>query len=94
MAAGDTTSPTPEEASGAPPIKPRPVKIEGASETELLDGIEAMFDDADAETNLLHSDGATGLGKMDRVILWLVELLLIAHLVFLLEKLCNFILAS
>ena len=70
-------NPTPDEAPAAPPVPPRPVKIESASETELLDGIEAMFDDEDAETDLLYSDGAGGISRMARAIYRLVELLMV-----------------
>ena len=42
-----------------------------------LDGIDAMFDDEDAETDLLYSDGAGGVSKMARVIQRLVGMLMI-----------------
>ena len=72
-----TTNPTPKTAPTAPPVKRPPVKVEDASKTELLDGLEAMFDDERTETDILYSDGAAAPSKMARIIQRLVEVLMI-----------------
>ena len=72
-----TTNPTPDQAAAAPPVPTRPVNLESASETEVLDAIEAMWDDEDAPTDVLYSDGAQGRQRMALAIQRMVELLMI-----------------